>query len=1330
MPLAAGLEPAPAAAVEGAWFAVEPGRGAGLGRLIASYGSFDLIESSASSDALKLASGGAFPADYLKRIGFLQGAFDPLESVPEVPAEYRSAPVTSGLPSLHLIQFAGPVKQEWKDALAARAQILAYIPHSAYVVRAAPEEIASASVLPSVRWSGSYQPWYKVEPALLHETATESEARVLVDLHLFSGPGDIREATGLFRSVERVERSEANLIAIGRIPRDSLPALARLDAVAWVQRYSDPEFINGEAQWVVQSGTNGQRPVWAKGLHGEGQVVGYADTGLDYDHIFFRDPTNPIGPNHRKVIGYKKWASNDGDTNGHGTHVAGSIAGNDKPLSGTSVNVGQGYEAKLFVDDVSNSGGDWSAPADLNSLYAESFNASARLHSNSWGWPTEHTYTKAASNTDQFMWDHKDEYLIVYAVGNERGSGANSLRSPGLSKNIVSVGATENGANANDMASFSSVGPTNPDGRLKPTICAPGSGIRSADSDGNLGTNNAGEVQMSGTSMATPTTTGVLSTIRQYFTEGWYPSGAKSAADAFVPTPALMKAVLMAGAKEITGAGSDYNTENVYPNNSQGWGIINSDNSLYFQGDSNRLAVWEEKTGINTGETRTYTFDVSSDTQMLRVILVWTDYWGAVNANPAIVNDLDLEVTDPTGTKYFGNVFQGKNPGHSVTGGSPDRKNVEEGVLIPNAGLGLKTGKWSMLVRAQNAPQGPQPFAIAVTGDVRGGGSGSSLSRIDVTPPTATITADQTQQFTAQAFDLNGNATNATFTWNSTGGSVDSTGLYTPGPVGTFQVRASAGGKVGTANVTVTPGALVSVLVSPSASNVSAGGTAVFGAQGVDGKGNKFLINVNWSSSIGSIDQSGTFTAPTTLGSGTVTATEKNTSRQGTATVNVVAGPVARMDVTPQGQTIPADQTLQFTAQGYDQYNNPTQANPAWSVTSGAMSATGLFTPDKAGAQTVTARDGAVSATAPVTVLPGKVFTIKVEPPQSSITADDTLKLAAKGFDSKGNEVQITPSWTTTLGTIAPDGTYTPDKAGTAVVTASSSGLAGTASVEVRPGRLASLEVAPATAEISADQKLPLEAIGRDAKGNQVSIGGTVQWSVQDGRISGTGAKVTYEPAKAGVWEVTAASGSANGKAVITVKPGRLAEVRVDPEAATVMQGEQAKFSALALDVNGNEIADALVDWEVSDRLGTFEADGTFTATKVGDGKVIARVTKGTDTINGQALITVTSVPPLRALQNLFGGETNFWIVMLLLIALIVAGAVGAAVSRRRRRQREEALNAFYSQAPQGPAGPPPPPSGPPPPYMPPPGAPPPNAVPAEPPPAGAEPPLPKPPEY
>src|SRR6185436_15246161 len=100
------------------------------------------------------------------------------------------------------------------------------------------------------------------------------------------------------------------------------------------------------------------------------------------------------------------------------------------------------------------------------------------------------------------------------------------------------------GSSANSMASFSSCGPTT-DGRIKPEITVPGSGIISANNDINVTTNNCGTISMSGTSMATPGAAGLTALIRQYYTEGWYPTGGKVSTNGFTPSAALLRATLV-----------------------------------------------------------------------------------------------------------------------------------------------------------------------------------------------------------------------------------------------------------------------------------------------------------------------------------------------------------------------------------------------------------------------------------------------------------------------------------------------------------------------------------------------------------------------------------------------------------------------------------------------------------------------------------------------------------------------------------------------------------------------------------------------------------------
>lgn len=86
--------------------------------------------------------------------------FDTREDI-RVPSLLAAPPVLDGA-SYHLVQFRGPVKEEWRwgvEALGGEA--LAYVPHNAYLVRASSASMASIRSLRVVQWTDAFHPAYK-----------------------------------------------------------------------------------------------------------------------------------------------------------------------------------------------------------------------------------------------------------------------------------------------------------------------------------------------------------------------------------------------------------------------------------------------------------------------------------------------------------------------------------------------------------------------------------------------------------------------------------------------------------------------------------------------------------------------------------------------------------------------------------------------------------------------------------------------------------------------------------------------------------------------------------------------------------------------------------------------------------------------------------------------------------------------------------------------------------------------------------------------------------------------------------------------------------------
>ena len=134
-------------------------------------------------------------------------------------------------------------------------------------------------------------------------------------------------------------------------------------------------------------------------------------------------------------------------------------------------------------------------------------------------------------------------------------------------------------------------GPTH-DGRIKPDVCGPGSGVYSAAStvtplSGNdRDLENCRGVVKYGTSSANAIVGGVTLLVRQYFTKGYYPDGKKKRLGGFKPMGALLKAVLVNSARPLIATGRDHVSNDAVgrqpdlPNDMMGWGGVNIASTL------------------------------------------------------------------------------------------------------------------------------------------------------------------------------------------------------------------------------------------------------------------------------------------------------------------------------------------------------------------------------------------------------------------------------------------------------------------------------------------------------------------------------------------------------------------------------------------------------------------------------------------------------------------------------------------------------------------------------------------------------------------------------
>jgi serine protease AprX len=285
----------------------------------------------------------------------------------------------------------------------------------------------------------------------------------------------------------------------------------------------------------------GADSAWNSGFTGAGIGVAVIDSGINDSNLDLWDSTQTSS----RVVYHQDFtgtASNNTsganyDLYGHGTHVAGIIAGNGYLSGGEYAGVAP---AATLIDlralDANGAGSDSNVIAAIQQAIALKNAYNIRVINLSLGRDIPVSYTlDPLCQAVEAAWNNG--IVVVVAAGNygrldvNGSNGFGTVTAPGNDPFVITVGATKsNGsslASAETKASYSSKGPTTYDHVVKPDLMAPGHGIVSLAAlgatlesqypndlvKGNDG--NSHYFRLSGTSMATPAVSGAAAILLQ-----------------------------------------------------------------------------------------------------------------------------------------------------------------------------------------------------------------------------------------------------------------------------------------------------------------------------------------------------------------------------------------------------------------------------------------------------------------------------------------------------------------------------------------------------------------------------------------------------------------------------------------------------------------------------------------------------------------------------------------------------------------------------------------------------------------------------------------------
>lgn len=612
-----------------------------------------------------------------------------------------------------LLQFANIPTDPQRAALEAQGvRLLSYVPNYTWFASLPTKLSLQEPAMAPVRWIGAIQSLDRLAPILrergVREDMIDDQGRTGLDVRFFAdvSPDEALRVLETYGATVETKLIDFNRFVI-RVDPGAIAALSDEDGVQWITEAPPPKATHNDGTRARTNVNTVQAAPY--NLSGANVDLGIWDSGKVDTHVDFSGRLTVV--------------DSSATVSSHGTHVAGTMAGdgsNSANQGGAAFQWrGMAPGADIFSYKWDNNLTDHNGAINTYGI---------ELSQNSWGYTVDEgafgncylygNYDYDAPDYDDIITGlYGKRIAVVFSAGNERNDGDCGMSTappyinyanvgpPATAKNVIAVGATN--SNDDSMTTFSSWGPMD-DGRIKPDVVAPGC---ESTGEGYIHSTLPGNVYggsgWCGTSMAAPAVSGISGLLIQQYRSTF-------ASD---PLPSTLKALLVQTAADMNDGTSYYNPG---PDYASGYGRLDAQAAV-----DEIIAGHVRQDQVSNGQTDVFTVDVVAGTPSLKVTLAWDDEPGAVNANPALVNNLNLVLVEPNGTTtHLPWVLNPANPSNNATTGTDNVNNVEQvQVNSPVAGT------WEVRVIGAAVPVGPQQYSLA--GQTFGTGGPSNVGPLE-----------------------------------------------------------------------------------------------------------------------------------------------------------------------------------------------------------------------------------------------------------------------------------------------------------------------------------------------------------------------------------------------------------------------------------------------------------------------------------------------------------------------------------------------------------------------------------------------------------------------